>query len=154
MTLIDDEKIQKGSRIFYPNNFYHAYNRGNHREKIFYDIQDYQKFLSMIRFSEVYTGVEIYDYCLMPNHYHLILRMGADPEGMTKFFHRSMTGYVMYFNRKYDKVGHLFQSRYQCRLIDGQSDLERVRRYLIENPTKAGLVKDSADYRWLQIFNE
>ncbi len=152
MASVNDEKIQKGSRIFHPNNFYHVYNRGNHKEKIFYQEDDYLKFLDMVRFSESYTGVEIYGYCLMPNHYHLLLRLGSDPIMMSKFFHRSMTGYVLYFNHKYNKVGHLFQDRYQYRLLEGDRDIRNIKRYFKDNPLEAGLVRDSSDYRWLHIY--
>ena len=152
MSSINEEKIQKGARRFYPNIYYHVYNRGNHRELIYHQEADYYKFLELLRVAELRTAVEIYGYCLMPNHYHLLLRLGSEEDGITKFIHRSMTGYVMYFNHKYETVGRLFQSRYQYRYVFGDIELYRVKKYLQDNPVKAGLAKESEEYRWLSIY--
>ncbi len=137
-------------RNFLPNSFYHIYNRGNRKNAIFYEQQDYSRFLSLMRrFSRDYN-IEIYLYCLMPNHFHLLVQSGPSPNEISLFMHRFMTSYVMYLNKKYFLVGRLFQSPYQTRYIRTQQSLNRVTDYIKRNPVKAGLVRKSEDYKWLK----
>jgi REP element-mobilizing transposase RayT len=152
--IIDDGyQRERSQRLFLPNTFYHAYNRGNRKEPIFLDEQDYIKFLQLIFRAEKNTSVLIYGYCLMPNHYHLLLRLGSDTNDLSRFFQRSMTSYSLYFNYKYKLVGHLFQERYQYRILLTKGDIEIVQEYMKNNPTEANLVKNSTDYKWLWIYD-
>ena len=153
MTYSEEIRFSKDRRLCIPNSFYHAFNRGNRKQNIFFDEEDYLKFLQIIRYHEVNTTVEIYGYCLMPNHYHLLLRLGSDIRDFSKFFHRSMTGYSVYFNKKYNLVGRLCQDRYQYRLLRNGADIECIKEYLRTNPVKARLVRKRCDYRWLSIYD-
>ncbi|KUK66978.1 MAG: Transposase [candidate division WS6 bacterium 36_33] len=92
-------------------------------------------------------------YCYMSNHYHFIIKCGHNWNDIPKFMGCFMTSYVMYFNRKYLKVGHLFQGPFQVRRIIGRRDLESTIQYLRNNPVEAGLVssKEVDSYRWLYI---
>lgn len=121
--------------IFTPQGYYHVYNRGHNKQVIFYDAKDYQRYLK--RLGE-YLGkheVTLLAYCLMPNHIHLLLRQ--DGEGsVDQFIHRLHTAYTMYFNKKYDKVGAVFQGRFKAKKIDTDEYLLHVSRYIHINPVE------------------
>lgn len=87
----------------------------------------------------------------MPNHYHLLIKTGIDENSITKYMHRSMTSYSMYFNKKYSLVGRLFQGVFQAKRLDSVPDIIKAVKYLERNPVKAGLVKNASDYKWLTI---
>src|SRR3989344_1432783 len=114
---------------FVPGEYYHIYNRGNSKQKIFFDSEDYQRFVDLLyatnspekfNFSDSLKGISIYNkdrgerlvaigaYCLMPNHFHILLTPLTE-EGLTKFMQKLSTAYVMYFNRKYNHTGGLFE---------------------------------------------
>jgi len=132
------------------NSFYHIYNRGNRKEKIFLQTDDYERFISsMQRFLIVNKyDLLIYSYCLMPNHYHLLVDSGSSPVEITYFMHRFMTSYAMYFNKKYDYVGRLFQNSYKTKSIRSLKHFNKIVNYISQNPVKAGLVRNAEDYKW------
>jgi REP element-mobilizing transposase RayT len=84
----------------------------------------------------------------MDNHFHLIIRTGKSPDVISKFMQRLCTSYAMITNRKYERVGHLFQGRYNAKLLRYKKDLEQARAYIKQNPVKEGLVKKARDYPW------
>jgi putative transposase len=134
---------------FEPNTFYHLYNRGNRKKKIFFDQLDYERFISsMYRFVHDYNLI-IYSYCLMPNHFHILLNSGSSPSEITFFMHRFMTSYSLYFNKKYTLVGRVFQSSYKSKAFRTKEGFEKITSYIRENPIKAGLVKNHVHYKWL-----
>ena len=104
----------------------------------------------MKRYLDEYDVVLI-SYCLMPNHYHLILKLGESKMDISKFMHRFMTSYSCYFNRKYGLVGSIFQNRFDARRLDDYSDLFSMIDYLKKNPVEAGLVNNEGRYRWFYI---
>jgi len=133
---------------FVPNEHYHCYNRGVERRDIFVDQQDYIYFLKLLRHlntSEVLgklrlqekreainPPVTILSYCLLPNHYHLLLRSNID-EGVSKYLQRVSGGYTMYFNQKYDRSGALFQGKFKANYIESDQDLRQVLAYVYHN---------------------
>ena len=154
-------------KVFVANGIYHAYNRGVEKRKIFLDDQDYRVFLHLLKYylsptdnhsSHPITStgklalvrprplknlgeeVKLMAYCLMPNHFHLLLKQ-TTINGMTKLFRRIATTYSMYFNRRYKRVGYLFQGRYKATRIDDQMGLLHLSRYIHLNPV--GLVTRS-----------
>lgn len=137
-------------KSYKPNTFYHIYNRGNRKQKIFLQTEDYERFISsMQRFLTTNKyDLLIYSYCLMPNHYHLLVNSGSCPIEITYFMHRFMTSYVMYFNKKYDYVGRLFQSSYNAKSIRSLKHFNKIVNYISQNPVKAGLVENAQDYKW------
>lgn len=143
----------KNCDIYRKNSYYHLYNRGNHRGKIFLREKDYKIFKNLMYKYLKRHKLLLVGYCLMPNHYHLIVKCGRDVDAVTKFMRAFMVAYVMYFNRFYSKVGHLFQGPFQVRRLNSLFELEVLIDYLRENPKKAGLVKDDEmdDYGWLYI---
>ncbi len=133
-------------RIEYPGALYHVTSRGNERKKIFREDIDRQKFLEIL--AEYYDrfGILIHSYVLLDNHYHLILET---PFGnLVKIMHGINSRYTGYFNRKYQRVGHLFQGRYGAILVDKDAYLLVLSRYVHLNPIKAGITDNLEKYSW------
>ena len=134
-------------RICYQGAHYHIYNRGNNKQKIFLNNDDHIFYLNKIREYKEKYNVTILCYCLMPNHMHLALLQNTEVP-ISKFVLSLHTSYSMYFNRKYDKTGHLFQGRFGQKIIDKDKYLLQVTSYIHFNPLKNGLVKNLKDYQW------
>lgn len=146
------------------NGYYHIYNRGVEKRDIFLDNQDCRVFLHLLKFYlspelqesqkqhplTTLTGfnpvrlrplqslggeIELLAYCLMPNHFHLLLKQFT-LDGMTKLIRRLSTTYSMYFNRRYKRVGHLFQGAFKAALVQEDSYLLHLSRYIHLNPVE------------------
>jgi putative transposase len=124
--------------------FYHLYNRGNRKEAIFHSAHDYERFLWMFCDAAAEYGVGVHAYCLMPNHYHALVRQqnGGSMVAMMRSFG---TSFSMYFNRTYGFVGHVFQGRYRTRRIVTDADLLWVSRYIHRNPVGLAAI---GEYEW------
>jgi REP element-mobilizing transposase RayT len=133
-------------RIEYSGAFFHIIVRGNNREHVFRENGDYvrylQKFVHFCREGDIRP----YAYCLMPNHIHHLVEMGE--VSLSKVLQRFHTWYTQYFNRKYDRVGHLFQGRYKAIVCDKDAYLLELVRYIHLNPVRAGLVESPENYPW------
>jgi len=124
---------------FVEGQFYHIYNRGSGRQPIFFVEENYHYLLRLFKKYTQTTGITIIAYCLMPNHYHFLVRQdGETPAGL--LFQRVFNAYTKAINKKYDRIGTLFQGRYRCILLDKTSYLFHLCRYIHANPVKAGLV--------------
>ncbi len=133
-------------RIEYPGAWYHVMNRGAGRQKVFRTNAERLYFLSLLGDTHVRFHAEWHAYCLMDNHYHLLLRT---PEGNMQRIMRHVNGvYTQYFNRREGRDGPLFRGRYKSVLVDAQAHWLQLSRYIHRNPVEAGLVDDLADYRW------
>src|ERR1043166_7123739 len=104
--------MARRTRIFASGLLYHVIVRGNQRRMTFRSDDDYKAYLDRLEKYRAKFHVRIYAYCLMPNHVHLLLETGATP--LAKFMQGLQQSYTQYFNRRYHKVGHLFQGRYQA----------------------------------------
>lgn len=128
------------------SNIYHIMVRGNERKEIFLDDEDRRRYLDTIEKMKGQNCFAIYSYCLMSNHVHLLIREGNEP------IHKSMkkigVSYSYYFNKKYCRVGHLFQDRFRSEAVEIESFFLAASRYIHNNPVKAGLVHVPEDYRW------
>lgn len=132
---------------FLPNNYYHVYNRGSEKRTIFQSHRDYNKFLGRIKENAEKFAVEIICYCLMPNHFHFLLKQTSDNSSITRFMNALQLGYAKYFNTKYERVGPLFQGRFKAKPIETDEYLLQVSAYIHRNPI-ADLV-DSGNLRSL-----
>jgi REP element-mobilizing transposase RayT len=133
-------------RIEYAGALYHITARGNERKRIFLDDADRKKFLGILGDYHDRYGILIHSYVLMGNHYHLILET---PKGnLLKVMHGLNGGYTGYFNRKYGRTGHLFQGRYKGIIVDKDSYLIPLSRYVHLNPVRARVVEKPEQYRW------
>lgn len=120
--------------------FYHVYNRGVRKQPIFETDKDYVRFFKRVQDLQVEHPVSIFAYCLMPNHFHFLIRQNAD-EAITRLFSRLCNSHAKYFNIKYELVGPLFQGRFKAKLVDRDHYLLHLIRYIHLNP--AELAKSS-----------
>ena len=143
---------------FATGSYYHLYNRGVEKRNIFIAKRDYQQFLLTVDFyrktplpaklSDFKRGmerakkienqinlVEIYSYCLMPNHFHFLLKQTMDG-GITQFVRKFANSYTRFFNTKYDRIGPLFQGTFKAKIIENDEYLLQVSKYIHRNPLK------------------
>lgn len=125
---------------------YHVMLRGINKQKIFYDVEDCRRFLDSLRRYKTVCGYEIFAYCLMPNHIHLLIREGKESIGQA--LKRISSSYVYWYNIKYERVGHLFQNRFKSEAVEDEVYFLTVLRYIIQNPMKAGIEKAPGKYPW------
>ncbi|MCP4714922.1 MAG: hypothetical protein GY868_07385 [Deltaproteobacteria bacterium] len=121
-------------RIEYKGAWYHVSSRGNERREIYRDNADREKFLDILSISIEQYAVEVHAYVLMANHYHLIVK--TKEANLQKFMQRFNTSYTVYYNRKYRRTGHLYQGRYKAILIESDSYLLELSRYVHLNPVR------------------
>ncbi len=157
---------------FNPGAIVHVYNRGNNKEKIFFDKQDYQAFLfrlglclgfteeelnkeksiampySRIRITDMNKNdFKLHVFCLMPNHFHLLIEQTGNIS-ISKLMSKLCTSYSKYINKKYGRVGHTFQDCFKAVLVENNPQLMWVSSYIHMNPVKDRLVKHPSDYIW------
>jgi len=137
-------------RKFFDGRLFHVYNRGNRRTPIFNKERDYLRFVKLLRRYEAKHLVIVCGYCLMPNHFHLLLKQ-AKNGSIPRFMQCLCISHALYLNKKYYMVGHVFQGRYKAKEIITGSSRRRIVRYLRENPVKDNLVEESGMYKWLEI---
>jgi putative transposase len=133
-------------RVEYPGAFYHVINRGNHREKIFKGTRDCEKFIQYLEKAAERYALIVHTYCLMGNHYHLLVETPEPNLSMTMQWLN--VSYATYFNRKQDRSGHLFQGRFKAILIEVDAYLNQLSRYIHLNPVRAGIAETPVKYRW------
>jgi len=133
-------------RIHIPGALYHVISRGNARQKIFLDDGDDAYFLSRLAATTSRFAVRCYAYCLMINHYHLLLEPGRLP--VWRLMQQLNSSYSQRFNRRHQRVGHLLQGRYKAFIIDREHYFRRVLRYIVLNPVRARLATHPAEWRW------
>lgn len=152
---------------------YHIYNRGTEKRTIFENRRDYQRFLKTLQYYQ-FQGpkpkfshfsqpkslkvdltkkiIEIIAYCLMPNHFHLLIKQIREG-GITEFVSKLSNSYTKYFNIKHDRVGSLLQGEFKAKLIENDDQLLHVQRYIHLNPVASFLVKKPEDWEW-SSYNE
>lgn len=133
-------------RVEFPEAFYHVTSRGNERKVVFRSTRDREKFLSYLESAHHRYGAVIHVYCLMENHYHLLLET---PRGnLSQILHHINGAYTTYFNIKRGRSGHLFQGRFKGILVERDAYCEELSRYIHLNPVRAGLAKSPSEYQW------
>jgi len=125
---------------------YHVIARGNEKKDIFLDDEDKSKFIQIITNKKKKNEYILFAYCLMNNHLHLLLKEQED--GISRIMRRINTAYAYYFNKKYNRVGHVFQGRFKSEPVENDSYLISVIRYIHNNPVKAKIVNQPQQYRW------
>jgi putative transposase len=133
-------------RITFPGAFYHITSRGNERKNVFKSRRDREKFLEYFESAVVRYDAVIHAYCLMDNHYHILLET---PSGNLSQIMRHINGaYTNYFNTKRRRAGHLFQGRYKSILVDIDEYAKELSRYIHLNPVRAKIVESPEEYEW------
>lgn len=147
------------TKIYAEQSYYHVYNRGVSKQAIFLDEDDYEVFLGLLKrylddekpkranrvtYPSYSKEVKVLAYCLMPNHFHLLIYQDTK-EGMVKLLKSVSVSYSMYFNRKYRHVGAVFQQRYRAVRVDSDDQLMHITRYIHMNP------KDYYRWQWSSL---
>jgi len=125
---------------------YHLILRGINRQTIFEDNEDRKRFLYTLNRYKKICDYNIYAYCLMENHLHLLIKIGAEP--LEQIMRHIAGSYVYWYNQKYERIGNLFQDRFKSEPIETDTYLLTVSRYIHQNPLKAGVVKAPGDFTW------
>lgn len=151
-------------KVFEPGGYYHIYNRGNQKQVIFKEADDFRFFIG--RLYEYLFGVtnlygrgeyrrkilplnsySVVCYCLMPNHFHILIRQENNIP-ISRLVQNLATSYAKYFNKKYNKIGHVWQDRFKYKPILDDSYLLWLSAYIHKNPETDGLLSDFRTYKW------
>ena len=133
-------------RLEYAGAIYHVTSRGDRREAIYDDDIDRSEWLETLSGVCARYHWRVHAYCLMDNHYHLVVET---PEGNLSKGMRQLNGvYTQYYNRRHHHTGHLFQGRYKAILVDKETYLLELTRYVVLNPIRAKMVKNMNDWPW------
>ncbi|MGB3341550.1 MAG: transposase [bacterium] len=133
-------------RIEFENAFYHITSRGIERRSIFLDRNDRNRFLFYLRENLQRYNVIMFAYVLMKNHYHLFIETLSP--NLSRFMHDVNTSYTVYFNRRRNRVGPLLQGRYKSILVDSETYMLELSRYIHLNPVRASFVERAEEYMW------
>jgi putative transposase len=133
-------------RVEYSGAFYHVITRGNQRQNLFHDDKDREFYLDRLEQYRKRYGFTIYAYVLMSNHVHLLIETGKTP--LSKIMQGLQFSYTRYFNRRYRKIGHLFQGRYRAIICDREEYLLELVRYIHLNPARMKRPSAVGEHRW------
>ena len=125
---------------------YHVMLRGVNKQTIFADDDDNSRFLQALGDCKKLGVYELFGYCLMSNHVHLLVK--ETDETIGQLVKRLASRYVYWFNRRYDRCGHLFQERFKSEVVEGDRYFAAVLRYIHQNPVKAGICGSIGEYKW------
>jgi putative transposase len=130
-----------------PDAAYHVFNRGHNREAVFADPADRQFFVGLLARYRVRHGFHLYHYCLMTNHFHLLLQP-EDPRKLSALMAGLLLAFVRYFHRRHGFVGHLWQGRFKSPIVQRESYWLSCGRYIERNPLEAGMAAAPWHYPW------
>ncbi len=146
-----NQQMALRKQSFAPNEYYHLYNRGTEKRVIFIDKKDYEHFLFLMHICNTTKSIELRNigknfdrgktivnigaYCLMPNHFHILVREKTE-NGISKYIHKLMTSYSMYFNKKYERTGKLYEGVFKSIHINNDRYLKYIYSYIHLNPAK------------------
>lgn len=133
-------------RIHEPNLLYHIITRGNHKQAIYQEKEDYELFLKILEDIKKKYLFNLYAYVLMPNHFHMLIEVEINP--IWKIMQNLLCRYVCYYNKKYNLSGHLFQGRYKAIVCDKENYFLELIRYIHLNPVRAKMVKTPIEWEW------
>lgn len=139
--------LARKSRIHFPGAFYHVIARGNQKQAIFLDKEDFRTYIAYLSEYKSKYNFHLYAYALMKNHLHLLVEVEGTP--LCKIMQVMQFRYTRYFNKRYGKVGHLFQGRYKAILCERENYLMELVRYIHLNPVRAKVVDDPEMYPWI-----
>jgi putative transposase len=126
---------------------YHALKRGNNRARVFFDDADFQQFLHALAQTKERYPFRLFAYCLMDNHYHLVLEPAAG-QSISRILQSLTVAHIWHYHKAAASSGHVWQGRFKSPVVSADEHLLRVMRYVESNPLRAGMVRDLAGYRW------
>lgn len=138
--------MARALRIEFPGAFYHITSRGNEKKDIFRSRKDRERFLFYIQSAAERYGAIVHSYCLMTNHYHLLVETPRD--NLSEIMQYVNGAYTTYFNVKRKRSGHLFQGRFKSIVVDADEYALELSRYIHLNPVRAGMVGNPGDHEW------
>ncbi len=138
--------MPRKGRIISSSKIYHVVSRGNEKKPIFLDREDHERFIGTLRRKQKEKSFTLYAYCLMKSHYHAVLN--EEEAGISSIMSSINTAYAIYFNKKYDRVGHLFQGRFRSEAIEDEAYFLTAVKYVHNNPVAAKLVNEASQYPW------
>lgn len=148
--------MPRTSRLLISNVCYHIIQRGNQKQNIFLEEADFKKYLEILLHYKRKYNFKIYAYCLMLNHIHLIVEVKKVSD-LPKIMQGISLTYTIWFNKKYNKVGHLWQGRFKNMVIQKDAYLIDCINYIEYNPVRANIVSSPVDYMWsgwkYRVFN-
>ena len=128
------------------SNIYHVMIRGINRQNTFEEDDDRICFMKILNYCKEISGFRLHAFVLMSNHIHLLIEPSG--EALNTVFTRIETRYALWYNKKYQRTGYLFQNRFRSEAVETDQYFMTVLRYIIQNPIKAGMEKDPGSYRW------
>jgi len=137
------------ARLVIPRLPHHITQRGNRRMRTFFSNRDYQRYIGLIAKEKDKAGVEIWAYCLMPNHVHIVAVPNAE-DSFCRLFRSAHLKYTRYVNQREEWQGHLWQERFHSFVMDERHLIAAV-RYIEMNPVRAGLVDKPEQWRWSSV---
>mgnify|MGYP001577346827 CR=1 len=129
---------------------YHVLNRGNGRAEVFHDPADYRAFLALLKEAGERVQVRVLGFCLMPNHFHLVLWPRAEGD-LSRYLQWLLTSHVRRYHKRYHSSGHVWQGRFKAFPIEEDAHLLAVLRYVERNPLRAKLVKRAENWHWSSL---
>ena len=138
--------VSRPLRLEHPGAVWHVTSRGNERREVFADDADRERWLRVLAQAVVLFAWRLHGYVMMGNHFHLIVE--TPPPTLSRGMRHLNGVYTQLFNRRRDRVGHLFQGRFKSILVEKESHLLELLRYVVLNPVRAGLVRSAQDWRW------
>ena len=140
--------MPRTARIVLSNAPHHVFQRGHDKQPVFFEEDDYEFYLSILRKWTTEFGVKVYGYCLMTNHVHFVLDPGSDVQSLAKTMKRVSGKHTRRINRLHDRTGTLWESRFKSSPIQTDNYLLACCRYIDMNPVSAGMVRHAGEYRW------
>lgn len=129
------------------NIIYHVINRGNGRQEIFHKDKDYEAFLKLMNEAKRRYSVKLFAYCLMPNHFHMVLMPERGRE-LSRWMQWLMTSHVRRYHKHYGSSGHVWQGRFKSFMVQEDVHLLMVLRYIEGNPVRAKMVSSAKEWKW------
>jgi len=149
--------MPRGPRITIENACYHVMTRGNQKQNIFKEKGDYDTYLRILKKYKSKYKFSLYGYCLMPNHVHLIMEPRRQKD-LSKIMQGLNLSYAIWFNKNYDKVGHLHQDRFKSMVVYKDKYILNCINYIEANPVRAQIIEYPGDYKWSsykdRVFNK
>lgn len=139
-------QVTYAPRLEVPYGYYHVTTRGNNKRFIYTDDVDRQRFLALLQRVARRYGWLLYAYCLMGNHYHLVVQIAE--RGLSRGMCELNTGHAITFNLRHGRVNHLFGRRFWSELITTDAYMLEACRYVVQNPVRAGLCAACGDWKW------
>jgi putative transposase len=138
--------LPRNARKISSTGIYHVVMRGINRQTIFEENEDYERFIKVLEKYKEVSEYELYAYCLMENHMHFLIKEGKD--SLATIIRPISSSYVIWYNKKYGRIGHLFQDRFKSEPVQDDCYFLTVLRYIFQNPVKAKMIDCIDKYPW------